>query len=150
MPIRQFALSCLLYIILYMFTFFWDHAVVTFVSSFFTVVGGTAPVVLLIYFFSKQEKQRLQTYADELEKTLPIQDSLLKKMSQVIQDSITPENLERSAENFKKLVESTNLVEGNKKFIKYARGYNFISAVGQILRMSNYMPKNLDAHKEFQ
>jgi len=47
-----------------------------------------------------------------------------------------------------KYIESQNMVEENKKFIKYAREYNFVSAIEHVLRMSNYIPKNMSEHKE--
>ena len=40
------------------------------------------------------------------------------------------------------------MIEENKKFIKYAENYNFISAVGHVLRMSNYMPRSINEHRE--
>jgi len=51
-------------------------------------------------------------------------------------------------DQFKKLLESQNMFEENKKFIKYAKEYSFVSAVGHVLRMSNYMPKSMNEHKE--
>lgn len=118
------------------------------VSSFFTVVGGAVPIAILIYFFSKKERKQLQAHADAIEKTLPIQEQLLKKYAQIIEESVSPTTVEKSLEYFKGFMEAQNMVEENKKFIKYAKEYNFISAVGHVLRMASYMPKNLSEHKE--
>ena len=55
------------------------------ISSSFIVIGGAVPIVILIYFFSRQEKGRLLEHAQALEKTLPLQEQLLKKMAELIQ-----------------------------------------------------------------
>lgn len=128
--------------------FFLKNVVVSFVSAFFTVVGGAMPISILIYLFSIQEKKRLMAYAIEMEKTLPIQQLLLDKIAELIQKSISPQTVNQSADQFKQLVESQNMFEENRKFIKYAKEYNFVSAVGNVLRMSNYMPKSMSEHKE--
>jgi len=128
--------------------FILDEIVVSFVSSFFTVVGGAAPIAILIYLFSKEERKRLLAHAVEIEKTLPLQEQLLKKMSEVIEKSISPQSLAKNIDQFKQLIEAQNMVEENKKFIKYAKKYDFISAVGHVLRMSNYMPRGISEHRE--
>jgi len=125
-----------------------DNVVESFVSSFFTVVGGAMPIAILIYIFSKKERKQLQAHADAIEKTLPIQEQLLKKYAEIIEGSISPTTVDKSLEYFKGYMEAQDRVEENKKFITYAREYNFISAVGHVLRMGNYMPKNLSEHKE--
>ena len=76
--------------------FILDEIVVSFVSSFFTVVGGAAPIAILIYLFSKEERKRLLAHAVEIEKTLPLQEQLLKKMSEVIEKSISPQSLAKN------------------------------------------------------
>ena len=128
--------------------FILDNVFVSFVSAFFTVVGGATPLSILIYLFSIQEKKRLIAHASEIEKTLHIQQFLLDKLVEIIEHTISPQTLNESAEQFKQLVESQNLFEENKKFIKYAKEYNFISAIGNFLRMSNYFPKSIKDHKE--
>ncbi len=128
--------------------FIQDNIITSFVSSFFIVVGGAAPIAILIYLFSKKEKTRLRAHAEEIKKTLPWQEQLLKKMLEVIEGSISPQNLEKNLDNLQKYIEAQNMVEENKKFIKYAEKYDFTSAVAHVLRMSNYMPKSLDEHKE--
>ena len=106
------------------------------------------PISILVYLFSIQEKKRLLAHAEEMEKTLPLQKLLLEKMSEVISASISPQTVSHSMDQFKKLLESQNMFEENKKFIKYAKEYSFVSAVGHVLRMSNYMPKSMNEHKE--
>lgn len=128
------------------FTF--DNIAAPFVYSFFTVTGGAAPIAILIYLFSQKEKKRLLAHADAIEKTLQFQEQLLKKMSEVIEGSISSQNLNQNLDQFKQLIEAQNMIEENKKFIKYAKSYNFTSAVGHVLRMSNYMPKSISEHKE--
>jgi len=128
--------------------FIFDNIIKPFISSFFIVVGGATPIAILIYLFSKEEKTRLLTYAKGIEKTLPLQELLLEKVTKLISDSINPQNLGKNLDQFKKLTEIVNTIEENKKFIKYAKNYNFISAVGNVLRMSNYMPKSINEHKE--
>ena len=119
-----------------------------FISSFFIVVGGATPVAILIYWFSKKEKTRLLAHAKEIKDALPFQKQLLKKMNEMILKSISYQNLDKNLGNFKQLIESQNMIEENKKFIKYAENYNFISAVGHVLRMSNYMPRSINEHRE--
>lgn len=128
--------------------FILDNIVMNFISAFFTVVGGAAPIAILIYLFSKKEKKRLSAYADEIEHSLPLQEEILKRMVQLVEKSITPQTLSEGVDNFLKYIEAQNMIEEHKKFIKYARKYNFISAVGHVLRMSNYMPKSISEHKE--
>lgn len=128
--------------------FILDNIITPFVSSFFIVVGGATPIAILIYLFSKEEGRRLRAHAKEIEKTLPLQELLLKKMTEVISTSISPQSLSKNIDQFKQLIESQNIIEENKKFIKYAENYNFISAVGHVLKMSNYMPKSIGEHKE--
>ncbi len=126
-----------------------DNIIVSFVSSFFTVVGGATPIAILIYLFSQKEKKRLLAHVEEIEKTMPLQEKILKKMGEVaVEKSVTFQNLNENLDNLKKLTEAQNMVEENKKFIKYAKNYDFISAVGNVLRMSNYMPKSISEHKE--
>lgn len=90
----------------------------------------------------------MSAYADEIERSLPLQEELLKKMAQLVEKSITPQTLSDGADNFMKYVEAQNMVEENKKFIKYAKKYNFISAIGHVLRMGNYMPRGISEHRE--
>ncbi len=118
------------------------------ISSFFVVVGGAAPIAILIYIFSKKEKTRLLAHAKQIEDTLPILEALYKKMTEIVQDSIDPKDIKRGLDSFNELLKAQELMETNKKFIKYAKDYNFISAVGHFLRMSNYMPKDINEHKE--
>ncbi|MBI4118163.1 MAG: hypothetical protein HY455_01305 [Parcubacteria group bacterium] len=125
-----------------------DNIAVPFVFSFFTVVGGATPIATLIYIFSKKEKRLLNAHADEVERSLPLLEKLLEKMVQLVEKSITPQTLGEGADNFRKVVEAQNMIEENKKFIKYARKYNFISAVGHVLRVGNYIPKGISEHKE--
>ena len=106
------------------------------------------PIAILVYIFSKKEKVQLQAYADAIEKTLPLQEQLLKKYAEILEKSISPQTIEKSIDNFKGYIEAQNMFEENKKFIEYAKNYNFISAVGHILRMSNYIPKGINEHKE--
>jgi hypothetical protein len=128
--------------------FILDHIILPFISSFIAVVGGAMPIAILVYIFSKKEKVQLQAYADAIEKTLPLQEQLLKKYAEILEKSISPQTIEKSIDNFKGYIEAQNMFEENKKFIEYAKNYNFISAVGHILRMSNYIPKGINEHKE--
>ncbi len=128
--------------------FFINNIILPFINSFFTVVGGATPIAILIYIFSTKEKKRLMAYADEIEKSLPLQEKLFEKMAEVVEQSISSQNIDQNLSQFKKIVEAQTLIEQNKKFIKYARHYDFVSAVSHILRASNYMPKSIDEHKE--
>jgi|SRR3989344_6764583 len=128
--------------------FILDNAVLPLISSTFTVVGGVTPIVLLIFLFSRKEKKRLLSHAKEIENALPIQEKLVKKMAELIEKTISPQNIGNNIDQFGKLIEAQNKIEEDKKFIKYAKSYNFISAVGHILRMSNYIPKSISEHKE--
>ena len=125
-----------------------DNIIVPFVFSFFTVIGGATPIAILIYLFSRKEKEHLLAHAEGIRNSLPLQEKLLEKMSQLVGRSITPQTLSEGADNFMKCVEAQNMIEENKKFIKYAEKYNFISVIGHFLRMSNYMPKGISEHKE--
>ncbi|MDO8572715.1 MAG: hypothetical protein Q7S11_03015 [bacterium] len=126
-----------------------DNTLVSFVSSFFIVAGGAVPIAILIYLFSKKEKKILLGHAEAIEKTMPLQEELLKKMAEVIGKSINPQNFNENIDNFNKYIEAQNTVEENKKFIKYAKDYNFISAVGHVLRASNYIPRGIKEHQEY-
>ena len=120
----------------------------TLISSFFTVVGGAMPIAILIYLFSRKEKKRLLAYADQMESALPLQEQLLERIAKLVNESIKPNNVANSLDNLQKYNELRGMLEKNKKFIKYARNYNFISAVGHVLRMGNYMPRSISEHRE--
>lgn len=119
-----------------------------FVTAFFTVIGGSVPIAILIYIFSLKEKKGLLIHANEIEKSLPLQEKILEKMSELLESTISRETINENIDTFKQLVESHNMVEENKKFVKYAKDYNFMSAVGHFLRTSNYIPKGISEHKE--
>ena len=135
------------FLILFM-QFFTNNIASPFIRSFFTVVGGTTPITILIYIFSRKERKRLLAHADEIEKSLPYLENLYKKMAELTEKSINPQNLDQNLDQFKKLVEAQDMIEQNKKFVNYAKNYDFVSAVGHVLRVSNYMPKSISEHKE--
>ena len=134
--------------ILHIIQFILKNIIVSLIPAFFTVIGGVIPIAILVFIFSIKEKERLLSHAKEIENTLPILEQLLKSMAELVKKTINNGEVTKGAEQFKQLVESQNIVNENKKFIKYAENYNFISAVGHILRASNYMPKSIDEHKE--
>jgi len=125
-----------------------NNITIPLISSFFTVVGGALPIAILIFIFSLKEKKRLLLHAKELKKTLHIQEQLYQRMVELINKSIGAQNINQSLDQFKQLIEAQNIIDRDKKFIKYAENYNFISAIGNILRMGNYIPKSIDEHKE--
>lgn len=128
--------------------FILENIITSSVSSFFVVVGGAMPIAILIFIFSKKEKIRLLAHAKEIENALPFQEELYKKMAEMVQRSINPQDIKKGLDNFNELLKAQDLIETNKKFIKYAKNYNFISAVGHFLRMGNYIPKSISEHKE--
>jgi len=117
-------------------------------TSFFTIVGGAAPIAILIYIFSIKEKKRLLAHATEIETALPFMEKLFEKMAELTKSSTGSQTLNELADQFKKLAEAQTMIEEQKKFIKYAKSYDFISAVGYVLRASNYMPNSIGEHKE--
>ena len=119
-----------------------------FTTAIFTVIGGGIPIAFLIYIFSKKEKVRLLAHAKLFEDALPLQEKLLKEIQENLTKSISRENVSDNLDQFRKIMENYQLLEDNKKFIKYAKNYNFISAVGHVLRASNYMPRSVSEHKE--
>ena len=114
----------------------------------FTVIGGAIPIAILIYLFSRKEKNRLLAHAKEIENALPIQEKLFEKMTDLVNGQINSRNLSESLDRFKQLIEGKNMIEENKKFIKYAKNYDFISAIGHVLRAGNYMPRGINEHRE--
>jgi hypothetical protein len=128
--------------------FVMSNVISTLVTAFFTVVGGAIPIAILIYLFSRKEKRLLVAHAETIESSLPLQEKLFEELVEMNSRSFSLDNLEQNIEQFKQLVEVQNMIEENKKLIKYARNYNFILAVGHVLRMSNYMPRNISEHKE--
>src|SRR5437868_5996545 len=114
-----------------MFQFILDNILKPLFVSFFTIVGGAIPIAILIYIFSKKEKKRLLAHATEIEKALPFMEKLFEKMAEVITKSSTgSQTLNELEHQFKKIVEAQGMIEEQKKFIKYAKTYDFISAVG--------------------
>ncbi|MFC1700678.1 hypothetical protein ACFLZ0_00815 [Patescibacteria group bacterium] len=118
------------------------------IRSFFTVIGGTIPIAFLILLFSRKEKERLLSHAEEIKRTLPIQEQLLERILELTKQSINPQDINKGIDNFSKYIESYSTVEEGKKFIKYAESYNLISTVGNILKLNNYIPKNIGEYKE--
>ncbi len=125
-----------------------DNVIPPFISSLFTVIGGVTPIAILIYFFSRKEKRLLLAHAEEIERSLPVLEQLLNEMVQVIEQATSRKDLIGGLEGFKQYADAQKMIEEHKKFIKYARNYNFMSAIGHILRISNYMPKTISDHRE--
>ena len=128
-----------------MYPFIFDNILTTLVSSFFTVIGGALPIAFLIYLFSIKERKNLKILADEIEKTIPLQQKLLDK---IIELNDKNPNLQERTEQFWEILKNATALGENKKFIEYAKGYNYISAIGNVLRANNYIPKNIQEHKE--
>lgn len=116
-------------------------------TGLFTVVGGSIPLVVLVYLYSKKEKKYLNSHAKGLKETLPMQEKILEKSLEITQKAVE-QDPSKGAELFLEYMKNFELVEANKKFIKYVEEYNFLSAVGHILKMNNYVPKSIQEHKD--
>ncbi|MFH1611850.1 MAG: hypothetical protein ABH887_01115 [bacterium] len=116
--------------------FILNNMIVPLIYSFFTVIGGTVPIVFLIFLFSKKERKRLLLHTKKIKQTLPVAEQLSKRIFQLTSQSIDNQNMGKSIDNFKRYAEALNTIEEQRNFIKYAESYNFISALGNLLKLN--------------